>query len=132
MFCAAEGLPYSDLNLPTPVETFVAYGDAFQRRFAPQLDTRLAREIRATPGCFQIELEDGAVYRVRACVVATGLSDFEATPEPLRTLSPARAMHSADPADYARFRDKRVLVVGAGPRRPTPPARCCASAPGRR
>ena len=29
-------------------------------------------------------------------------------------MSPARAMHSADPADYARFRDKRVLVVGAG------------------
>src|ERR1700738_4821415 len=31
-FCEAERRPYADINHPTPVETFVAYGGGVQKR----------------------------------------------------------------------------------------------------
>ena len=37
-FCAAKGLGYADYNHPVPLDTFCAYGLAFQQRFAPDLE----------------------------------------------------------------------------------------------
>jgi thioredoxin reductase len=113
-FCEAEGLPYADLNLPTPVETFIAYGDAFQRRFVPRLDTRYVREIQASSPGFRVVLEDGEVLWARACVIATGLSGFATVPDALRALGAARMRHTSELWDYSGFAGKRVLVVGAG------------------
>jgi len=113
-FCEAERRPYADINLPTPVQTFIDYGDAFQRRYAPQLDRRLARHIRASSDGFAIELEDGTNVAARRCVIATGLSCFETIPEVLRGLASARVQHTAALSNYDRFAGARVLVVGAG------------------
>ena len=36
-FCVERGLPYSDSLMPLPVGTFISYGEAFQKRFAPRV-----------------------------------------------------------------------------------------------
>lgn len=113
-FCEAEKLPYANINYPTPVETFVAYGDAFQKRFVPQLDSRLVRKIQRLSQDFALELDDGAIVRARHVIVATGLSAFAHLPDPLQSLSPRRVTHTATLADYSHFSGARVLVVGAG------------------
>ena len=113
-FCRAAGLDYQDIDLPTPVETFIAYGDAFQKRFAPQLDTRLAREIRQSGDGFEIELDDGARVNAQQCAIATGLTGFEHIPAALGGLSPQRCAHTAALSDYTKFARAKVLVVGAG------------------
>ena len=48
-FCADRGLPYKDSGLPIPVETFCAYGEAFQKRFVPMLDERPVARTRSRP-----------------------------------------------------------------------------------
>ncbi|MBA2472664.1 MAG: dimethylaniline monooxygenase, partial [Pseudonocardiales bacterium] len=37
-FCASTGRDYADYGLPVPLETFVAYGDWFQRAEVPHLE----------------------------------------------------------------------------------------------
>ena len=38
-YCAANSVPYRDIGLPVPLETFIAYGLEFQRRYAAALGT---------------------------------------------------------------------------------------------
>ena len=45
-YCRAHGLPYADLDMPVPVETFAAYGVAFARR----VNDLIARDARTAPG----------------------------------------------------------------------------------
>jgi hypothetical protein len=113
-YCQSAGLAYADIDLPTPVGTFIAYGDAFQRSFAPQLDTRLVREIRENRGEFEIELDDGASLSADQCVIATGLTGFQHIPAALGGLAGDRLAHTAELHDYTKFAGARVLVVGAG------------------
>jgi hypothetical protein len=113
-FCEGEKLPYADINLPVPRETFVAYGDAFQKHLVPQLDRRLVDRISKAPHGFTLELEDGANIDVRQVIVATGIGAFRRVPDALRGLSPERASHSCEHADYSHFAGQRVVVIGAG------------------
>lgn len=113
-FCEEESLPYADLGLPVPVETFVAYGEAFQKRFVPQVDARLVQHIRRAPHGFTLRLEDGTRVDARQVIVATGIGHFRHIPEVLSGLSSARVSHTCEHADYSAFSGRRVTVVGAG------------------
>ncbi len=113
-FCADEGLPYADLDKPVPVETFTAYGEAFQRRFVPQVDPRMVRHVATSPDGFVLKLEDGTRVAARRVVLATGIAPYKHIPAMLRGLSPARMTHTCDHADYSSFAGQRVVVIGAG------------------
>ena len=113
-FCASEALPYADLDLPVPVETFTAYGTAFQKRFVPQLDRRNVRHVRQTSNGFVLQLDDGASVEVRQLIVATGLGPYRHVPEVFAELAPSRLSHTSDRADYSGFAGQNVVVVGAG------------------
>ena len=113
-FCESEGLPYADLDLPVPVETFTAYGTKFQERFVPQLDSRLVRHVRRAPHGFTLELEDGMQVSVRQVVVATGIRPYRHVPAVLAGLAADRLDHTSDRADYSEFAGRRVAVIGAG------------------
>ena len=113
-FCAERGVPYADLDQPVAVETFTAYGEAFQKLFVPQLDSRrVARVANAAHG-FTLTLDDGATVEARRVIVATGVAPFKHVPAVLAGLSAARLTHTSEHADYASFAGKRVVVVGAG------------------
>lgn len=113
-FCAERGIEYSDLDTPVAVETFTAYGEAFQQRFVPQLDRRqVLRVARASHG-FTLTLADGAAVEARRVIVATGVAPFKHVPAVLAGLSPDCLTHTCEHADYSSFARKRVVVVGAG------------------
>ncbi len=113
-FCEEEGLPYADLDLPVPVETFAAYGVAFQKRLVPQLDRRLVRQLRIAPHGFDVELEDGMLVAARRVIVAAGIRPYSHIPAILEGLSSERLSHTAERADYTGFAGRRVAVIGAG------------------
>ena len=97
-FCASRGLPYADINLPVPLETFVAYGEAFQKRFVPQLDTRTVSELRKAPHGFTLRLEDGAEIEAEKAIVATGIDAFRYLPKPFGGCHRnSRAIHVSTP-----------------------------------
>ncbi|MGO9740626.1 MAG: NAD(P)-binding domain-containing protein [Roseiarcus sp.] len=113
-YCEAQGRPYADTNPPIPLETYIAFSEAFQRKFVPQVDTRFVETISLEREGFALRLDDGAAIEADEVVVATGAGAFANIPAPLAHVSPARMSHSSRISDCARFAGKRVLVVGAG------------------
>jgi hypothetical protein len=99
---------------PVPLETFVAYGDWFQGRSVPRIDTREVRFIRRNGESFLLTLDDGEVLHARRVVVAAGIEPFAWRPPEFASLSPDRVSHSVDHADLSRFAGTEVCVVGAG------------------
>src|SRR5229473_6386190 len=37
-YCSERAIPYADIGLPVAIETFIAYGLEFQRRYAPDVE----------------------------------------------------------------------------------------------
>jgi cation diffusion facilitator CzcD-associated flavoprotein CzcO len=104
------------IQLPRPirVQDFVDYGRWFQRQVVPDLDTRHVTRLEATPGEFQITLQDGEAVSAQRVIIATGIGSFAYRPRQFDTLSRAFASHSSEHCDLARFKGQNVVVVGGG------------------
>ena len=113
-FCETQHLPYGDSGFAIPAETFVAYGEAFQRRFVPQVDDRFVTHVKRVHEGFELTLDDGDELEVEEVVMATGIGAYASVPAPLAKVSRHRMSHSSAVNDCSRFAGQRVLIVGAG------------------
>jgi hypothetical protein len=113
-YCAQQGIPYADTGEPVRVETFVAYGEAFQRRMVPNLEERLVENLRQVPDGFEATCDDGTVIAAKRVVLASGIMNFVYIPRELRHLPQACISHSSDHHDLSRFNGQDVIVLGAG------------------
>jgi lysine/ornithine N-monooxygenase len=113
-FCMERGLEYADDNWPVPLETFTAYGVAFQQRLVPEVEERAVVEVQWTGQGFRIELDDGEIVTARRVVIAVGLSDFRQVPAELAALPEHVFSHAADHRDLDKFKGRDVAVIGGG------------------
>jgi thioredoxin reductase len=113
-YCAQEGIPYADLAWPVPLETFVAYGQQFQRRLVPSLEEKMVVGLDATGEGFRLRLEDGDRVDARRVVVAVGISHFHYLPPMLEALPREFVTHSSFHREFDQFRGKEVTVIGSG------------------
>ncbi len=113
-FCEERDLPYQDTNLPVPLETFIAYGQAFQRRWAPGAIEQEVAALVSTRDGFRLTLGDGRIIEAAKVVVATGIRSFAYTPPVLAALPSDLVSHSAEYGDTSGLKGRRVVVVGAG------------------
>jgi thioredoxin reductase len=113
-YCRQQGLPYQDNDRPIELETFVAYGLAFQKRFVPNIDTRMVVSVERTSVGFQVTLESGERLLARKVVMAVGITQFAQIPEVLRDLPAGLVSHSSAHSDLEHFKDRHVAVLGAG------------------
>jgi len=113
-YCADQKLPYKDSGLPVPVETFSAYGIAFQRRFVPMLDQRLVTHLERDSNGFVLRLDDDEIVSARRVVIAAGIRSFYNMPAELDAISGPLLSHSADHHLLGKFAGKQVLVIGGG------------------
>ncbi len=113
-FCAKNGLGYGDTGVPVPLDTFTAYGLAFQRQFAPDLEERTVATLDPSPHGFDIWLDEGERVGARRVVVAVGLHYFPHVPRNLAHLPPQLLSHSSDHHDLNQFKGRHVTVIGGG------------------
>ncbi|HEV7453395.1 MAG TPA: NAD(P)-binding domain-containing protein [Pseudonocardiaceae bacterium] len=113
-FCEASGRDYADYGLPVPLETFVAYGDWFQRAEVPHLEELMVSDVTQAGGHFDLTLSDGSSARARKVVVATGVQHFAHLPGTLAELPAQKCTHTSAHDDLSVFADREVAVVGAG------------------
>ncbi len=99
---------------PVPLETFVCYGQWFQRQLVPGLDQREVASINRIDGGFAIALEGGDELRSRRVVVAAGIGAFQKTPSVFAALPSSQFSHCYHGCDVRGFLGKRVAVIGAG------------------
>jgi thioredoxin reductase len=113
-YCAEVGFPYSDWAMPISGELFAGYGEWFQQRAVPELDTRyIAACDRAGTG-FALRTADGEAVAARSVVVCTGYMESAWSPPVLQGLPQALISHSSSHRSFAPFDGKKVIVVGAG------------------
>jgi thioredoxin reductase len=113
-YCAENGLPYADIGLPVPLETFIAYGLEFRRRFVPEVTDVQVTSLVQRAGVFELTTAAGEAARARQVVVAAGIVNFAHLPPPLAGLPAAMVTHSSQHSDLGGFKNRRVAVLGAG------------------
>ena len=113
-YCAEQGIEYADIGLPTPVDVFAAYGEAFQKRFVGHLEDTQVRSVEREEKHFVIKLETGEVARFRKVIVATGIAAYAHVAPELRGLPAHLMTHSSACNELDQFAGKRMIVVGGG------------------
>jgi thioredoxin reductase len=113
-YCQQEGLPYGATGHPVPLETFVSYGRAFQKRFAPNLENKMVMSVRQLPSGFELQLDDGEKAFAGKVVVAVGISRFAQIPAVLSAIPGNFVSHSSAHSNLESFRGRDVAIVGAG------------------
>lgn len=113
-YCLDQGLPYADIGMPIPLETFSAYGLDFQRRMVPELEHQLVVSVRRSGRAFQVSLESGELITASKVVTAVGLSHFGYVPSVIASIPEEMMTHASKHRTFDQFRGREVTVVGAG------------------
>jgi FAD-dependent urate hydroxylase len=113
-FCQATGRPYASYGLPVPLDTFVAYGQWFRAELVPDIEEVLVTDVARRDGGFELSLANSEQVRARKVVIAIGVEHFAYVPEPLSALPATVCTHASAHTDLSVFRDREVIVVGAG------------------
>jgi len=113
-FCQARELPYDHAMRPVPIDTFTAYGLAFQQRFAPHVERKRLVQLERDAGRFALRFEDGETAAARRVVIAIGMLPFVHVPEMYRRLPPELASHSSAFGPLDHLDQREVIVLGAG------------------
>lgn len=114
-FCERNGLPYKDSALPVPLETFTAYGLAFQQRFVPDLELKHVVALsESANGRFLLQLDNGETITARSVVIAVGISYFPFVPAVFGDLPSKFLSHSSEHYDLSQFKGRDVTVIGGG------------------
>ncbi|MGA2564888.1 MAG: NAD(P)-binding domain-containing protein, partial [Steroidobacteraceae bacterium] len=114
VYCAQNNIPYADIGLPVPRETFIAYALEFQRRYVPQLENARVISLARCEGGFELTTEAGEIARARQVVVAVGLINFTHLPRELHGMEGGFVTHSSQHSDLSAFKGRQVAVLGAG------------------
>jgi thioredoxin reductase len=113
-YCQEQSLPYADVGLPVPIETFINYGLEFQKRFVTQLEVTEVTNVAQANGGFELTTQAGGSVRSKRVVVAAGITHFGYVPPVFAGLPKELLTHSSDHKEVSSFNGRRVAVIGAG------------------
>lgn len=113
-YCAENGLPYADIGIPVPLQTFIDYGLEFQKRFVPHLERANIIAVERSDDGFRLQTNQGETVRARKVVVAVGITHFGYLPPFLSDFPAQYVSHSLQHSDLSAFQGKKVGVIGAG------------------
>jgi thioredoxin reductase len=113
-YCQEHGIEYQDVTVPVELHTFVKYGLAFKERFLPDLCSQNVLNVAKALNGFSLRLESDETIHARKVVVAAGISHFRYLPPQLESLPTEYISHSSDHHDLSFFKNRDVVVLGAG------------------
>jgi thioredoxin reductase len=114
-FCAAQGIAHHDSMVPIALDTFIAYGMAFQERFVPGVEQKFLTAVeQQAGGGFVLHFDDQDVVIARRVVLAIGVSHFKFLPDFLQGLPDEFVSHASRFGSFDALNGKEVTVMGAG------------------
>jgi thioredoxin reductase len=102
------------VGLPVPIETFIAYGLEFQKRFVAQLEETEITAVSRTASGFELTTQTGETVRSKRVVVAAGISHFGYIPPMFANLPQEFLTHSSHHKEVLGFKGRKIAVIGAG------------------
>lgn len=113
-FCSATGRPYGSYGVPVALDTFVEYGRWFQAQLSLPVEESLVTSVTRDGDGFRLTIDGTERLNARAVVLAVGVEHFAHLPSPYSELPRTLCSHSSAQTDLAAFKDRRVIVIGAG------------------
>ena len=113
-YCAERGIAYGHIGVPVAIETFIAYGQEFQRRWVPEVENVEITSLKESGAGFELTTSEGEPVRARQVVVAAGIVRFAYLPPLLAGFSTKMISHSSQHWDLTEFKGRKVAVLGAG------------------
>jgi thioredoxin reductase len=113
-FCRSQGIDYHRSLLPVKIETFVAYGLAFQRRFVPQVERNQLTRLEREGAQFVLHFNNGERLVAKHVILAVGVLPFRYIPPEFAHLPRALASHRSDFGSLAMLGGHDVAIVGSG------------------
>jgi len=113
-FCRTRGVDHHATLLPVKVETLVAYGQAFQERFAPRVERKQLCRLERMGAQFGLHFDDGTWLTADHVIVAVGVLAYRHVPEEFARFSPSVVSHSSDFGSLERLDGRDVAILGAG------------------
>ena len=113
-YCGREGIPYDDTMLPVRLDTFTAYGLAFQKLLVPELEERQVTALDQSAAGFRLQLDNGEMVHAKKVLSAVGITNFQYLPPNLGDIPREFLSHSSAHHDLAPFRGRVVTVIGSG------------------
>jgi FAD-dependent urate hydroxylase len=99
---------------PLPLADFLGYAEWFREQIGLAVESRRVTRVEPTAVGFSLLLEDRERITVPRVVVAGGIAPFARRPPALREIGEPFVLHSVDVRQTAHFRERRVIVIGAG------------------
>jgi thioredoxin reductase len=113
-YCQEHNLPYSDVIDPVSLETFIAYGMEFQKRFVPNLEQTDITSLRRSPDGFTLTTQTGEILSARRVILAVGITYFDNVPPIFAGLPEEFVTHSSQHTEVSKFSGQTVAVLGGG------------------
>ena len=113
-FCAERDAPYHDTLMALPLDSFITYGEAFQRRYVPTVERKKLTSLRQAPHGFAAVFDDDEVVDARQVVVAVGVHPFKYMLRAVNGLPAEVLSHSGDYGPLDDLQGQRVTVLGSG------------------
>src|SRR5260370_30942098 len=79
-FSTESGIEYADIGIPVRLESFAAYGLAFNERMVPEVEDKLVVDLGHSSDGFLLRLEDGEMVEARRGRVARRTRHFVRAP----------------------------------------------------
>lgn len=113
-YCAANGIEHHDSQIPIKLDTFVAYGMTFQKRFVPGIEEKFLTSMEQAANGFVLQFDDNDVVIARRVVMAVGVAAFKYMPDFLHGLPDEFVSHASRFGSFDMLDGKTIVVMGAG------------------
>ena len=113
-FCSERGIEYSNTGVPVRLDTFTAYGLAFQERMVPELEDKLVVRLESSSNGFRLHLDNDEVVSAKRVVLAVGITHFDHVPANLAHLPVHLLSHSSRHSNLESFKGRTIVVIGGG------------------
>ena len=113
-YCRQHGLDYVERIGPLSLERFLGYADWFTEQLVPDVADVTVTGVKQVSGGFGVTFADDEPVSARQVVVATGVLPYAHIPGELSGLPSDLVTHTREHRDLARFKGRKVAVLGAG------------------
>jgi lysine/ornithine N-monooxygenase len=113
-YCVEQEMPYHDTLMALSIESFIAYGEAFRRRFVPNVEQKMVARLEKLAVGFRATFDDDEAVTARHVILAVGVGPFKHIPDILSGLPGEILSHSGDYGPIDTLRNKQVIVLGSG------------------